>query len=154
MKRSGTGPSHITPTVGLTLPFLVCPSVHLTVTRFSHPAHFPSPYAPQGPGGEPDGTRSETDGDPTLREKRPGEDVERLTVERSETGGMSDAKRRLGLYSFLSPSLHRYARHSSRPSVVSVPFLSAFGLESGSLHALRADCKERSVTWGKTGNRR
>ena len=32
-----------------------------------------------------------------------------------ETGGMSDAKRRLGLYSFLSPSLHRYARHSSRP---------------------------------------
>lgn len=27
--------------------------------------------------------------------------------------GMSDAKRRLGLYSFLSPSLHRYARHSS-----------------------------------------
>lgn len=69
----------------------IFPSVHLTVTRFSHPAHFPSPYAPQGPGlrpegGEPDGTRSETDGDPTLREKRPGEDVERLTVERSETG--------------------------------------------------------------------
>lgn len=63
-----------------------------------------------------------------------------------ETGGMSDAKRRLGLYSFLSPSLHRYARHSSRPSVVSVPFLSAFGLESGSLHALRADCKERRGT--------
>lgn len=28
-KRSGTRPSHITPTVGLTLPFLVCPSVHL-----------------------------------------------------------------------------------------------------------------------------
>lgn len=57
-----------------------------SLSRFSHPAHFPSPYAPQGPGGEPDGTRSETDGDPTLREKRPGEDVERLTVERSETG--------------------------------------------------------------------
>lgn len=32
------------------------------------------------------------------------------------------------------------------PSVVSVPFLSAFGLESGSLHALRADCKERRGT--------
>lgn len=35
---------------------------------------------------------------------------------------------------------------SPRPSVVSGPFLSAFGLESGPLHALRADCKERRGT--------
>ena len=75
-----------------------------------------------------------------------GRSTETGADKRKQTGGMSDAKRRLGLYSFLSPSLHRYARHSSRPSVVSVPFLSAFGLESGSLHALRADCKERRGT--------